>query len=153
MKLLGVSYGGLEHVKMSKVQNVATMIQLEKQLRAGISADDAAMNTASVRYAETTLTQSGHRIIPGSARVVMRESRGPVGEMMNYQIEYGLITPEQATKVLTEEGVDPSFEVPDSFDILLDVKAIDADTSAAPRSDAEKALGALGEDDGKTGSD
>lgn len=72
MKLLerkaGMDVATLEKVKMSTIQNIEGICQLNQALRSGAKAEDLMANNESKRYAETTLTQVGKKI--KSAKVV-----------------------------------------------------------------------------------
>lgn len=63
MKLLGVDYAAVEHVKMSTIQNVKAIIQMHVLRMKGIPPEIAVLQTHSVQYAETTIVQSGHKIV------------------------------------------------------------------------------------------
>lgn len=63
MKLLGVDYGNTKRVKMSTIQNVRAVIEFNVQLMAGVDRNTAIMKTHSVQYGETTIQQSGERIV------------------------------------------------------------------------------------------
>ena len=69
MKLLeqhaGMKTANLEKVKMSTIQNVEAILQLEQLKRKGLKAEDALMQTHSKQYAETTLVQAGKKIVSG----------------------------------------------------------------------------------------
>ena len=62
MKALGVEYGGLKKVKMSTIQNLQSIIELELHSRT-MPLDEAVRKTYSLTYAETPIVQSGHRIV------------------------------------------------------------------------------------------
>jgi hypothetical protein len=63
MKALGVGYGQLKKVKMSTIQNIPSIIQLQRLIQTeGLSLDQAVRRTHSIEYAESTFVQSGHRI-------------------------------------------------------------------------------------------
>jgi hypothetical protein len=63
MKILGVSFGEPVTVKMSTIQNVRAVMQLEQQVRAGVPADQAVMDTHSVQYAKTSIQQGGNQVV------------------------------------------------------------------------------------------
>ncbi len=65
MKALGVEYGGLKKIKMSTIQNIQSVIELHvmKKTQSKMSLNEMIRRTHSVTYADTTLTQSGHRIV------------------------------------------------------------------------------------------
>jgi len=63
MKLLGADYGSIEHVKMSTIQNVKAIIQMHVLRAQGMDRNLAVLQTHSVEYAETTIVQSGHKVV------------------------------------------------------------------------------------------
>lgn len=67
MRLLDIGSGTLNFVKMSTIQNHKTMLQIEKYMSENNLTDitdigDFIYETHSVKYAETILIQSGHKI-------------------------------------------------------------------------------------------
>src|SRR5690349_9111222 len=69
MRKLGIGYGEVKTVKMSHIQNIETILQIEKAKREGITIDSALLeSTASVSYAKTPLLQSGGRIVRESIK-------------------------------------------------------------------------------------
>ena len=66
MKLLeqkaGMDVASLEKVKMSTIQNIEGICQLNQALRKGAKPEDLMANNESRRYAESTLTQAGKTI-------------------------------------------------------------------------------------------
>jgi Domain of unknown function (DUF4157)/Bacterial SH3 domain len=67
MRKLGVNFGELKTVKMSTIQNIEAILQLESLVRKGLPRDKAILQTHSVQYADTPIIQSGHEIV--SAKV------------------------------------------------------------------------------------
>jgi len=66
MKALGVSEGAVQRVKMSRIQNLRSILEFNLQLKAGVDPDVAVLNTFSIDYAETSIIQSGHQIKSGT---------------------------------------------------------------------------------------
>ena|GEM_PF-3309645 len=68
MKKLDIPFGGLERVKWSEVVNDDTLLHLEWLRRnyPDKPLEELIVHTHSVRYAETSIIQSGHKIVPGS---------------------------------------------------------------------------------------
>ncbi|MEO8707238.1 MAG: hypothetical protein ABI867_44840, partial [Kofleriaceae bacterium] len=55
MKSVGISYGTLKTVKMSTIQNIRSIIELNAALKAGVPIDTAVLDTYSITYAKTAL--------------------------------------------------------------------------------------------------
>jgi hypothetical protein len=68
MKLLGIDFAGLAKVKMSTIQNIKAIIQLHVLRMKGVDPNDAVLQTHSVQYAETTIVQSGHKVVAAEVR-------------------------------------------------------------------------------------
>jgi hypothetical protein len=66
MKIFGITEGQLRELKMSTIQNIEAILQLEALRRRGRPLIEAVMQTHSVQYVETPMVQSGHRIVSGS---------------------------------------------------------------------------------------
>ncbi|HTL84067.1 MAG TPA: hypothetical protein VL856_02725 [Acidimicrobiia bacterium] len=90
MKHLGVEYGELTTVKMSSIQNIRAIIELHLARAQGIDPNVAVLDTHSVKYADTSIVQSGHRVVgakvggnvwekPLDALLEWRETRGTYG--------------------------------------------------------------------------
>ena len=62
MKLLGAKFGEVKVVKMSTIQNVEAVMQLEQMKRNGVSYEVGIKDTHSFIYATTSIQQSGHKI-------------------------------------------------------------------------------------------
>lgn len=62
MKMLGAGFGEMKTIKMSTIQNVEAVMQLERFERDGLSRAEAVRKTHSVTYASTSVQQSGHTI-------------------------------------------------------------------------------------------
>ncbi|MFB6782135.1 hypothetical protein ACFCX0_33290 [Streptomyces sp. NPDC056352] len=67
MRKFEIGYAEAKQVKMSTIQNVRAICQLENATRRGIELDQAILDTHSVTYATASIIQSGGRI--ASARV------------------------------------------------------------------------------------
>jgi hypothetical protein len=68
MKLLGIDFAGLAKVKMSTIQNIKAIIQLHVLRMKGVDPNDAVLQTHSVQYAETTIVQSGHKVVAAEVK-------------------------------------------------------------------------------------
>jgi hypothetical protein len=62
MKMLQVPYGQVQNFKMSTIQNIEAVMQLEALVRGGLTLEQAVIKTHSVTYATTSIQQSGHEI-------------------------------------------------------------------------------------------
>jgi hypothetical protein len=82
MKLLGVNYGGYKKVKMSTIQNVRAVIEFNVQVKAGVDKNVAVLTTHSVQYGETTIQQSGERVV--GAEVKLRRPPSPLDDMLDW---------------------------------------------------------------------
>ena len=81
MKVLGGGYGNLTSVKMSTIQNVKAVMQLEQLRRQGVDLNTAVMKTHSVQYAETAIIQSGNRIVSAE---VTGGTTTPINDMLDW---------------------------------------------------------------------
>jgi hypothetical protein len=86
MKALGVEYGGLKKIKMKTIQNVQSVIELEVLSRAVKKGDmtihEAVNRTYSLTYAQTPITQSGHRIV--SVKFVEGPKKRQLGQLLDH---------------------------------------------------------------------
>lgn len=88
MKALGANYGDLKKIKMSTIQNIRSVIELEAMSAKGMSLDEAVAKTYSVTYANTTVTQSGHRVV-GVQYVKNQEMRRPFDRLLeHYELDH-----------------------------------------------------------------
>lgn len=62
MRVFGIGFGALRVVKMSTIQNIRAIIEMDIQLKAGQPKDAAVMKTHSVKYAQQTLTGAGETV-------------------------------------------------------------------------------------------
>jgi hypothetical protein len=83
MKLLGVDYAGPAKVKMSTIQNFKAIIQLHVLRMKGVDPNQAVLQTHSVQYAETTIVQSGHKVVAAEVKGDIWKDY-PIGELMKY---------------------------------------------------------------------
>jgi hypothetical protein len=123
MKLLGVDYAGLAKVKMSTIQNFKAIIQLHVLRMKGVDPNQAVLQTHSVQYAETTIVQSGHKVVAAEVKGDIWKDY-PIGELMKY---YESRNPELIQKhndMLTEFGegmVTRDTQCWMNYDIVLEV--------------------------------
>lgn len=85
MQEFGVKSGELQFVKVAKIQNLDTIFSLAAQEKAAalqgvaLRVDASVRETSSVRYNETVIIQSGHKI---EAVMVDLGQRKPIGELL-----------------------------------------------------------------------
>ena len=84
MKLLGVEYGGISKVKMSSIQNLEAIIQLHVMRTKGEDPNAAVLKTHSVQYADTSVVQSGHRVVGAEVTGDIWENR-TIGWLMKHR--------------------------------------------------------------------
>lgn len=127
LKRVGAAYGEVQTVKMSTIQNVEAILQLEQNIRQGMKLEEAVRLTHSVQYAETAMTQAGHRIV--EVRVKLnRATRSPLDEMLGYYEQHRNLDGERDPAVvakhealLAKYGVRRTDSVLWNYDIYLDL--------------------------------
>jgi hypothetical protein len=65
MKILGVGFGEPVTARMTTIENIEAIMQLERQVRAGVPPDEAVMKTESLGYGKTNIQQGGNQIVSG----------------------------------------------------------------------------------------
>ena len=128
MKLVGIPFGGLKTVKMSRIQNLRSILQLDRLVWQGIPLDEAVAHTHSVEYASTSIQQSGH-VITGVRIDLDNARREPLDRLMNHYEGRadGSAEPRNPDRVaehkalLSEFGVERSHVVLVDFSIYLDL--------------------------------
>lgn len=118
MKMFGIEYGSLRSTKLSSIQNVETVCQVEAQVRSGVDVQQAVRNTASVRYAETELVQSGHRIVDVK---LVGGTREGIDRLLRHYEGRRFRTPEQHDAILERYGMSRTDEALWNFDIYLEL--------------------------------
>jgi hypothetical protein len=83
MKMFGIAYGETNVVKMSTIQNVEAVMQLEQLRRAGVPYEQGVAQTHSVQYATTSIQQSG-QTITGVAIDMSNRFYWRLSDMMNH---------------------------------------------------------------------
>ena len=116
MKMLGVGFGETKVVKMSTIQNIEAVMQLEQMKRSGIPYEQGVGQTHSVQYATTSIQQSGQSVT--SATIDMSNAwRWKLSDMMDH-----FRMPEAERQALfAKYGLTPNDEVLVNYDILLKV--------------------------------
>lgn len=97
-------------VRISTIVNTRTVAELAQQVRAGVPADQAILNTHSVQYASNSIVQSGGRIASAHVEGGSSTSAGTV------------LTPE----LMSQYGLTASDPVLYLFDITLNIVPADA---------------------------
>jgi hypothetical protein len=83
MRAFGIGFGGLRVVKMSTIQNIRALLELDVLLKQGVPPDTAVMQTHSVQYAQRTLAGAGEKVT--SAQVVRGTGQtGRIGDLMEH---------------------------------------------------------------------
>ncbi|MBD2745014.1 DUF4157 domain-containing protein [Coleofasciculus sp. FACHB-1120] len=85
MKKFGIAIGSIKKVKMSTIQNFETILHLHwlRKKYPGKSIDELIMHSHSVNYAETSIVQSGHKIVGTKVGGTQARTR-PVGSLMEH---------------------------------------------------------------------
>jgi len=125
MKLLRAATGQTEiaKVKMCSIQNIETVLHLHwlRKRHPEVSNDDLIGHTASVKYAETTMIQSGYQITGGIRYVSDNASARPIGELMKFQEGGDLTRIRENDGLLERFGFTRDTVMEQNFDIELDV--------------------------------
>jgi len=83
MKMVGAKFGETTKIKMSTIQNIEAVMQLERMKRDGIPYEQGVKNTHSVTYATTSIQQSGQMIT--DVKIDMSGTfQESIGEMMTH---------------------------------------------------------------------
>jgi hypothetical protein len=116
MKMLGVGFGETKVVKMSTIQNIEAVMQLEQMKRSGIPYEQGVAQTHSVQYATTSIQQSGQSIT--NVKIDMSNAwRWKLSDMMDH-----FRMPEAERQALfAKYGLTANDEVLVNYDILLNV--------------------------------
>ncbi|MFO0577617.1 MAG: hypothetical protein U1A78_26735 [Polyangia bacterium] len=127
LKRVGAAYGQVQTVKMSTIQNVEAILQLEQNVRQGMELEDAVRLTHSVQYAETAMTQAGHRIV-GVRVKLNRATRSPIDEVLSHYEKDRLLDWERNPAVVAKHeallaryGMQRTDNVLWNYDIYLDL--------------------------------
>lgn len=84
MRRMGITYGSLKTVKMSTIQNMQAVLELESLRRKGIPIDEAILRTHSVQYAESSLIQSGHEVVGAKVILNNKAETAEIGDYMRH---------------------------------------------------------------------
>ncbi len=122
MKLAKIGAGSLRSNKMSTIQNIETICQLEGLIAGGLSPHEAVAQTHSIAYASNEIIQLGHTIakielIGGQRSITDDLLRHYEAPNMIGQSSYR--TPAQHDAILARYGVSRTSEVLWNFDIVF----------------------------------
>jgi hypothetical protein len=118
----GMNLASLEKIKMSTIQNIEGICQLNQALRKGAKPDDLMTNNESRRYAETTLTQAGKKI--KSAKVV-GGTTSPFKVLLEHYEKGDQKKKETFDKLLGQYGLTRNDTVLWNYDIEFEVMPFD----------------------------
>ena len=145
MRKLGVRPGTLRLLRMRMIENVETILHLEwlRRRNPGRSLDELIGQTASVRYAETAIIQSGHRISAIRMELATPDTRcAPIGTLLAETEQTALDErgpAEQARlraeheRLLRRYGFTCEMVVPMDYDIAITLAPHPATLAVGPR--------------------
>jgi hypothetical protein len=123
MKLLeqhtSMKTADLTKVKMSTIQNIEAICQLEKFKREGMKPDQAVMQTESKKYAETTLVQAGKRIKSGK---LVGGTTTPLAVLLQHYEDGKANRHDNFEKLLARYGIKRTDPVLWNYDIEFEVE-------------------------------
>jgi hypothetical protein len=118
MNAFAIDAGSIKTVKMSTIENVQAICELEANLRKGMSLDDAVVGTHSVRYARTEIIQSGHTI----DRVrVEGGSRTSFMALLEHVVNTDILPAKEVQRLLDKYAISPTDDVWQDYDIYLEL--------------------------------
>jgi hypothetical protein len=138
MRKLGVGFGGLKTVKMSTIQNIEAILQLESLKRQGVALEKAILMTHSVEYAETSIIQSGHEIVSAKVDVSGAWTDKTIGFLMSHFEAGDAAKIAKNDALLQKYGLKRSDKMLMNYDILLSVKPLSPGSNAQPLSGSKK---------------
>lgn len=118
MHKLGVKFASLRKVKMSNIQNLRTIAELDTHLKT-MTLDEAAWRTHSVAYGREPLEMSGHKLV--SVHVV-GGTREPFGKLMAHYEASDASLKAVHDALLSAHGLTRESVVLTKFDIYLRVE-------------------------------
>jgi hypothetical protein len=129
MKKLGAAFGDVNTVQMKQIQNVLTIIELEGLRRQGMDINDALLKTASVRYGETGIIQSGHQIT-GARFDPGRFDK--IDWLIDNHISTGVVKKSDVDAMLLKYGLTKYDKMNYDFSIYLDLAPLPYGQTAKP---------------------
>lgn len=132
MRRMGIAYGSLKTVKMSTIQNMQAVLELETLRRKGMPLDEAILHTHSVQYAESSLIQSGHEVVGAK---VITTNEAEIAEIGGYMAHYERRDPKLAAehnRLLQQFGMSRTDKMLINYDIVLTLKPLAPGVEAKP---------------------
>ncbi|HZJ64435.1 MAG TPA: hypothetical protein VFD36_13030 [Kofleriaceae bacterium] len=119
MRMLGVGFGETRVVKMSTIQNIEAVMQLEQMRRNGIPVQQGVAQTHSVQYATTSIQQSG-QTITGVNIDTSNAFQWRLSQMMDH---FNMPQAERQT-LFQRYGLTANDEVMVNYDIIINVSPV-----------------------------
>jgi hypothetical protein len=116
MRMLGVGFGEPRVVKMSTIQNIEAVMQLEQMRRNGVSYQQAVAQTHSVQYATTSIQQSGSTITS-----VNIDTAGAFRWRLSAMMDHFNMPPAERQALFARYGLTANDEVLVNYDIIINV--------------------------------
>jgi hypothetical protein len=116
MKKFGVHFGEITAVKMSTIQNIEAVMQLEHMKRNGIPYDQGIAKTHSVTYATTSIQQSGQTIVD-----VKIDTSGAWPWRLSEMMEHFEMPESERQALFSKYGLKPEDAVLVNYDIIIDM--------------------------------
>lgn len=116
MKMLGAKFGETRTVKMSTIQNIEAVMQLEQMKRDGIPYVQGVAKTHSVTYATTSIQQSGQMIID-----VKIDTSGAWPWQLSDMMDHFAMPEAERRALFVKYGLAPTDTVMVNYDIYIDV--------------------------------
>jgi hypothetical protein len=116
MRMLGVGFGDARVVKMSTIQNIEAVMQLEQMHRNGTPYQQAVAQTHSVQYATTSIQQSGSTITS-----VNIDTSGAWRWRLSDMMDHFRMPPAERQALFARYGLTANDEVLVNYDILINV--------------------------------
>jgi Domain of unknown function (DUF4157) len=131
LRKLGADFGKITKLKMSTIQNIEAILQLEALRRQKIPLDEAILQTHSVEYAETSIIQSGQEI--SSAKVDLTGAwRDPIDDLMKHFEGGDLKIIAKHNDLLKKYGLKRTDLMYANYDIELSLKPLSVGNNAKP---------------------
>jgi hypothetical protein len=116
MRMLGVGFGETRVVKMSTIQNVEAVMQLEQLRRSGVSYQQGVAQTHSVQYATTSIQQSGQTITGVSI-----DTSGAWPWRLSAMMDHFNMPQAERQALFARYGLTANDEVLVNYDIIINV--------------------------------
>jgi hypothetical protein len=116
MKLLGAKFGETKVVKMSTIQNIEAVMQLEQMKRNGVPYEQGVAKTHSVDYASTSIQQSGQMITD-----VRIDTSGAFQWELSDMMNHFRMPRKERDALFSKYGLTQNDVVMANYDIYIDV--------------------------------